>query len=261
MKKIIAALAVLVLVLGACGNQSDQAFEKDMKQGRAAIQSENYDAAVKYFNEALSIKKGDRTAEALLAQVSHVRDAASSLKNGNPDAAVKAANAVLLQKGGSGVLIKRARELKAFAEGAKQMQTASGQNSASAGENSTASSSDTQTGSSSAVSGASGTSDSSSDSSNGASSQPSSSGTSEPAAQQQAEAAVAKAAGYTLNQVYVDTTDKGTYYSIELRENHSSDSAADPDTAPSIGFFRYYKDSGRITKLDIISNQYQDVKN
>lgn len=259
MKKIIAALVVLVLVLGACGNQSDQAFEKDMKQGRAAIQSENYDAAVKYFNEALSIKKGDRTAEALLAQVSHVRDAASSLKNGNPDAAVKAANAVLLQKGGSGVLIKRARELKAFAEGAKQTQTASGQNSA--GENSTASSSDTQTGSSSAVSGASGTSDSSSDSPNGASSQPSSGVTSEPAAQQQAEAAVAKVAGYTLNQVYVDTTDKGTYYSIELRENHSGDSAADPDTAPSIGFFRYYKDSGRITKLDIISNQYQDVKN
>jgi hypothetical protein len=46
---------------------------------------------------------------------------------------------------------------------------------------------------------------------------------------------------------------------MELRENHKNDSAADPNTAPSAGFFRYYKDSGKITQLDLLSNTYKDV--
>ncbi|WKB35805.1 hypothetical protein QS257_21075 [Terrilactibacillus sp. S3-3] len=55
--------------------------------------------------------------------------------------------------------------------------------------------------------------------------------------EQQAEAAVAKAAGYSLSDIYVDTTDNGIYYSIELRENHKATGNADPLTAPAIGFF------------------------
>lgn len=78
--------------------------------------------------------------------------------------------------------------------------------------------------------------------------------------EQEAEAAVAKAAGYSLQDVYVDTTDNGIYYSIELRENHKATGNADPLTAPAIGFFRYYKDSGRITQLDIPSDEYKDIK-
>lgn len=87
------------------------------------------------------------------------------------------------------------------------------------------------------------------------------SGADSPAAdgQRQAEQAVAKAAGYARDKVYADTRDDGAYYSIELRENHSGDSATDPSTAPSIGFFRYYKADGKITKLDVITNKYKQV--
>ncbi|WP_353948828.1 hypothetical protein ABNN70_04185 [Sporolactobacillus sp. Y61] len=76
---------------------------------------------------------------------------------------------------------------------------------------------------------------------------------------QNALEAVVQAAGYTLDQVYAEVQDDGAFYSIELRENHSDDPAADPSTAPSIGFFRYDKDSGRVTKLDIVSNEYKEL--
>ncbi|GAY75489.1 hypothetical protein NBRC111894_1043 [Sporolactobacillus inulinus] len=80
------------------------------------------------------------------------------------------------------------------------------------------------------------------------------------AQQKEAELAVIQAAGYSANEVYIDTRDDGAYYSMELRENHKNDSAADPDTAPSIGFFRYYKNSGKIMQLDVLSNKYKEVK-
>lgn len=270
MKKIIATMTVLVLVLTACANQQDQSYSKYMKQGQQAISSENYAAAEKYIDKALNSKKEDQKATVLLSQLSEIKTVTQGLKSGDYETAIKAANAILVKEGGSGVLIMRARELKDFAETAQQKQLTAGQSPSSESSSQPApdsqvSSSNNSSSSSPADSSTSSGSDSAASGSNASSgsSSPQASGTStdESAGQHQAEAAVAKAAGYSLSQVYADTTDNGAYYSIELRENHSGDSATDPNTAPSIGFFRYYKNTGRITQLDIISNQYKDVKN
>ncbi|WP_100486674.1 hypothetical protein [Sporolactobacillus pectinivorans] len=270
MKKMIATITVLVLVLTACANQQDQSYGKYMKQGQQAISSENYAAAEKYIDKALSSKKDDQKATVLLSQLSEIKTVTQGLKSGDYETAIKAANAILVKKGGSGVLIMRARELKNFAETARQKQLTSGSEQSQSSESSSQPAPDSQVSSnnnssspadSSTSSGSDSVASGSNASSGSSSPQASGSGTDEPAGQHQAEATVAKAAGYSLSQVYADTTDNGAYYSIELRENHSGDSATDPNTAPSIGFFRYYKNTGRITQLDIISNQYKDVKN
>lgn len=77
--------------------------------------------------------------------------------------------------------------------------------------------------------------------------------------QKEAEEAVAKAAGWKREFVYADTFDDGDYYSIELRENHKAQGEGDPNTAPVIGYFRYYKESGKIMKMDMVSGEYEEM--
>lgn len=270
MKKILAAMTVLILLLGACGNQQNQNYDQAIKQGQKAIQSESYTSAETYFRHALDIKSADRTASAYLNQLRNFQKAVGSLKHGDPEAAIKAADMVLLEKNGSGTLIRRARTLKDFAlaeqnppqPSSAQTVTSGSDSQPTSGNASSAVSGSSESSASSAAGSTSGGTDSSSSAITASSATvQTSGGTVKLSAQKQAEAAVVKAAGYSMNKVYVDTRDSGAYYSIELRENHSGDSAADPNTAPSIGFYRYYKSTGKITVLDIVSNTYKPVTN
>jgi hypothetical protein len=250
-KTLLILFTIIALVLSGCANQEEKAYDQAMKKGQDALVSKDYDAAASYFKKALSYKKKDKKATILAAQTTNLLTAKSMMDQ--PDQAVKSLNAVILQKNGSGTLRKDARELREQVVAVNQKKTEA------------TSSSTASTGSSEAPSSSSSnTSTSSSDESSVASSSSStksspSKGSSMAATQAQAEAAVIKAAGYTPDEVYIDTTDDGTYYSMELRENHKNDSAADPNTAPSAGFFRYYKDTGKITQLDLLSNTYKDV--
>lgn len=253
MKKTLTTLfLVAILILSGCANQEEKAYDQAMKKGQAALVSKNYDAAAKYFKEALSHKKNDKKATILSAQTYNFNVARRLMDD--PDQAIKALNGVILQKSGSGILRKDARELRDQAMTLKQKKTEGASTGTSVSNSEAASSSSSSASSSGSSDGSSAASSSSSQSSSTASS-------SATVTQQQAEEAVIKAAGYTPDEVYIDTTDDGAYYSMELRENHQNDSAADPDTAPSAGFFRYYKDTGKITQLDLISNTYKEVKN
>ncbi|SFG28004.1 hypothetical protein [Sporolactobacillus nakayamae] len=252
MKKTLLILFVIAaLVLSGCANQENNAYEQAMKKGQAALVSKDYDAAASYFKKALKYKKKDKKATRLAAQTTNFLVAKSVTDH--PEQAIKALNMVILQKNGSGTLRKDARELREQVITAQQKnaeKTSSNQSSQSSSESSSGSSPDTQMSSSD---------DSSSVSSSSGSSATSSNSSGVAVSQEKAETAVIKAAGYTPDEVYVDTIDNGTYYSMELRENHTNDSAADPNTAPSAGFFRYYKESGKITQLDLLSNSYKDV--
>ncbi|MCO7127160.1 hypothetical protein NIE88_15425 [Sporolactobacillus shoreicorticis] len=256
MKKILLILAMIVaLALSGCANQENQAYDQAMKKGQAALVSKDYDAAASYFKKALSHKKKDKKATTLLTQTNNFLAAKSMMDH--PDQAIKALNPVILQKNGSGVLRKDARELRDKVMAAKK------QNAEGTSSNQTSQTSSTTSSESSSTAVASSAEDSSSSSSTSAATSGSSSSAgaaSDTVTQKQAEAAVIKAAGYTPDEVYVDTTDNGTYYSMELRENHSNDSAADPETAPSAGFFRYYKASGKVAQLDLLSNTYKEIK-
>ncbi|MCQ2009950.1 MAG: hypothetical protein ABF629_01015 [Sporolactobacillus sp.] len=257
MKKTLLVITMIVaLVLSGCANQEDQAYDQAMKKGQAALVSKDYDAAAGYFKKALSYKKKDQKATILSAQTNNFLVAKSMMDH--PDQAITSLNAVILQKNGSGALRKDARELRDKVMAAKQ-QNAEGTSSSQASQSSSSTSSES---SSTAASSSStdGSSSSSSSASSGSSSSNTSNSSGETVTQKQAEAAVIKAAGYTPDEVYVDTTDNGAYYSMELRENHTNDSAADPNTAPSAGFFRYYKSSGKVTQLDLLSNTYKEIK-
>lgn len=263
MKKLITmAVALFLIVLGACGTQQQgDSYERAMRQGMSAVRAEKYEQASSYFKSALKAKANDRKATVLLAQVSGIRNAQAALKNNSPDKAVQAAEAVLLQKNGSGLINKTARHLKEQAEqtSGQVLSDRSGSSAAESGAGSDSGSSSESSTAASVVSSGNGSGGSASHSSIASpASSKATSGRVDSA--QAAIAAVTKAAGYQPNRVYADVTDKGAYYAVELRENHSGDSAADPDTAPSIGFFRYYKQTGRITELNIITNQYKDVK-
>lgn len=261
MRKILTAVTVLILLLGACSNQQNP-YDQAMKQGQKAIESEQYASAASYYRQALKAKGVDQTALAYLNQLKNFQTAVDLLKQGNPQSAMNAANKVLMEKNGSGTLIRRARTLKDFALAEqKPSQSGTSETVPTGSDSQAASSAAGASGSAASSSASAGISDSSSSSSDVQTTVQTSGGAVKTADQKQAEAAVVKAAGYTLSQVYVATRDNGTYYSIELRENHSSNSAADPNTAPSIGFFRYYKSSGKITQLDIVSNQYKPVQN
>ncbi|MCO7175165.1 hypothetical protein ACFP7A_05665 [Sporolactobacillus kofuensis] len=254
-KTLITLFLVTALILSGCGNQEDNAYDQAMKKGQAALVSKDYERAAKYFKVALSHKKKDKKATVLATQTTDFLIAKSFMNQ--PDQAIKALNAVILQKNGSGALRKAARAMRdklIAANQKKQTQEPSASTSqVTTSDESSNSSSDSSVGN---------TDESTSTTSSTSSSQTGKSSTSSSAliTQQKAEAAVIKAAGYTPDQVYIDTTDEGAYYSMELRENHTNDSAADPDTAPSAGFFRYYKNSGKITKLDLLSNTYKSVK-
>jgi hypothetical protein len=222
-----------------------------MKKGQDALVSKDYDAAASYFKKALSYKKKDKKATILSAQTTNLLTAKSMMDQ--PDQAVKSLNAVILQKNGSGALRKDARELREQAMAANQKNTKTTSSSSASTSSSVASSSSAPN--------ASASSDESSAASSSSSTKSSPSKSSSiTVTQAQAEAAVIKAAGYTPDEVYIDTIDNGSYYSMELRENHKNDSAADPNTAPSAGFFRYYKETGEITQLDLLSNTYKEVK-
>lgn len=264
MRKVLTAVTVLILLLGACSNQQSP-YDQAMKQGQKAIQSEQYAAAEAYYRQALKAKSADRNALAYLNQLKNFQTAVDLLKQGNPQSAINAANKVLMEKNGSGTLIRRARTLKDFALAEQSPSQSGTSETVTAGSDSQAASSaggsSGSTASATSVSTSAGTSESSTSSSDVQATVQTSGGAVKTADQKQAEAAVVRAAGYTMSQVYVATRDSGVYYSIELRENHSNNSAADPNTAPSIGFFRYYKSSGKITELDIASNQYKPVPN
>ncbi|MCL1631423.1 hypothetical protein M3N64_05585 [Sporolactobacillus sp. CPB3-1] len=249
MKKVLFLLFLIsALVLTGCANQEDQAYDQAMEKGRAALVSKDYDAAQSYFKKALQYKKKDKKAAILSAQTNHFIAAKSMLDQ--PDQALKALNAVILQKNGSGTLRKDARELREQVMSAKQ-KNAEGSSSEQTAAGAATSSEPSESSNSSS---------SPSDQPSASSSDSSSENSSVSVTQEQAEAAVIKAAGHTPDEVYIDTTDNGTYYSMELRERHKNDSAADPDTAPSAGFFRYYKSSGKITQLDLLSNTYKEIK-
>jgi hypothetical protein len=269
MKKMLTAVTILVLLLSACGNQQNQSYDQAIKRGQKAIQSENYTSAETYFRQARNAKSADRTASAYLNQLVNFQKAVNSLKQGDPEAAIKAADKVLLEKNGSGTLISRTRTLKDFAlaelnpsqSGSAQSVTAGSDSQQASGDASSAvSGSSVSSASTTGVSSSGGTDSNSSTVTASSTAAQTTGGTVKPSEQKQAEAAVVKAAGYSMNQVYVDTRDSGAYYSIELRENHSGDSAADPNTAPSIGFYRYYKSTGKITVLDIVSNTYKNIE-
>ncbi|WP_010630788.1 hypothetical protein [Sporolactobacillus vineae] len=269
MKKILTAITIMALLLGACGHQQNP-YDQAIKQGQKAVQSEHYTSAQTYFRQALDAKRTDRTALAYLNQLKNFQKAVNSLKKGDPESAINAADRVLLEKNGSGTLIRRARTLKdsALAELSPSQSGSSGtvtagsdSRPASSAPASSAEASSSEPAVSTAASSSDGTESSPSSVAADAPAPAQSGGTVKSSAQKQAETAVVEAAGYSRDQVYVSTRDSGVYYSIELRESHSGDSATDPNTAPSIGFFRYYKSSGKITKLDIISNQYKPLAN
>ncbi|MFT8707776.1 MAG: hypothetical protein ABF820_00025 [Sporolactobacillus sp.] len=261
-KFILLLLVALVPLLGACNNHLGNTYDQVMKEGRQEIHDGNFAQAADYFKQALILKKGDATARALYTQANALAKGKHELKEHQFMAAIQDLNRVITQRGGSGMLIKEARTVKNRAEKMLyQPQTGSA-----------VTSSQAVTGSSSqpAASGASATSGESASASSAASAstvtvsgdsgQSGSSSTPAASAQQKAELAVAAVAGYSPDKLFFLTTDNGAYYSIELRENHNGNSAADPDTAPSLGFFRYYKSSGKIMQLDIVSNKYQEVK-
>lgn len=270
MKKVLTAITIMALLLGACGHQQNP-YDQAIKQGQKAIQSEQYTTAQSYFRQALGTKSDDRKALAYLNQLKNFQKAVDGLKQGDPESAVHAADRVLLEKNGSGTLIRRARTLKDFALAELNPSPSGSGGTVTTGSDSrpasSAAASSADTGSSKP---ADSTATGSSDETESSSSSPavdspatvqSGGGTVKSSDQKQAEAAVVRAAGYSQGQVYVSTRDSGAYYSIELRENHSGDTATDPNTAPSIGFFRYDKSSGEITKLDVISNQYKPLAN
>lgn len=245
-KTLLILFTIIALVLSGCADQGEKAYDQAMKKGQDALVSKDYDAAANYFKKALSYKKKDKKATVLSAQTTNLL-AAKALTD-QPEQAVKSLNAVILQKNGSGSLRKDARELREQVMAANQKNTGA------------TSSSSASASSSEATSSTSSVAPTSSDESSSASSTNPAKSSSMTLTQEQAEAAVIKAAGYTPDEVYIDTTDNGSYYSMELRENHKNDSAADPDTAPSAGFFRYYKDSGKIMQLDLLSNTYKEIK-
>lgn len=255
MKKIITTLILgLILTLGACGNQGNTAYNQAMKEGFDAVTTGNYDHAATAFGKALATKKEDRQATALLAHTRILKSAQESLDQGNYDKAIHSADLLINQSAAQSAVLTKAQAIKNAALQAEQGQAAASQ--VSTGDSgSGSSSSDTQSGGQAAGNSV----QSSANGSVSGSSQPSGSSMAQQVTRAEAEAAVAKAAGYSPDQVYTDTTDQAAYYSIELRENHHNDSVADPNTAPVIGFFRYYKDSGRITKLDMVSNTYKYV--
>ncbi|MFT8318164.1 MAG: hypothetical protein ABF651_07860 [Sporolactobacillus sp.] len=262
-KLILIILAALAASLGACDNQVGNAYDQAMKQGREAMQLRQYSKAEDYFVQAQKVKKGDRTSAKLLAQLKNLAQGRRALKNNQWTEAELAFNRVIIQKGGSGTLIKQARDLKNKTESARYpsgtVQSAGTDTDGSASTPASTSSSSSVTTDKGTTVNADSSANSSAQETSSASSAPSSS--SENSTQQQkAETAVAEAAGYAPDKVYFETTDNGSYYAIELRENHSGDSAADPDTAPTIGFFRYYKADGRIAQLDIVTNKYKEIK-
>ncbi|RYM04642.1 hypothetical protein EWH99_09535 [Sporolactobacillus sp. THM7-7] len=277
MKKLVTAIMLIALILSGCGNRESE-YDQAMKQGRDAIASENLDQAADSFHKALKIKKEDEKALELLSHTQAVQTARRLMDQKAYDEAVKAADVVINQSNVSDKLRENARTIKKEAA-AKQKQQASEQTKVPAlasegtsksGESASSDASDaSQTIAESADQSTESDGESSASAEIGAESTPSQSSGAEDSssvsvtkndAQRQAESAVVKAAGLTMQDVYVYTVDNGSYYSIEMRENHKADSAADPNTAPSVGFYRYYKDTGRITKLDIPSNTYKEVK-
>lgn len=262
-KLLILLLAALVLALAACDNDISNTYDQVMKEGRTAIHQGNYAKAAVFFEQAQKIKKGDSTAHALYIQTRYLVLGKKEMKRDRFANAIRDLNHVLMQKGGSGMLIKEARKIKQQAE-AEQTGQAAGfseegsQQSVASSSGTAASSAVSQTTSVTTIQAGASTQSGSSERASDSSTQTASSQVS--SIQEKAEIAVAQVAGYTPNKVYFLTKDNGTYYSIELRENNSGNSAADPETAPSIGFFRYYKATGKIMQLDLISNKYQEVK-
>ncbi|GGL48875.1 hypothetical protein [Sporolactobacillus putidus] len=258
MKKIITAVLLMTLLLSACGSQGSAAYNQAMKEGFDAVTAGNYDQAVTAFEKALADKKADRRATALLEETRVLKSAEESLNKGNWNKAIYSADTVINQTNVDQTVLTKAQTIKNEALKEKQGQAAQNRASQPAADGSSGSDSgssvqgDGQTAGNSGQPGSSGSSTVSGSSQSGS--------TVQQATQKEAEMAVVKAAGYSLDQVYTDTTDNGAYYSIELRENHKNDSAADPNTAPAIGFFRYYKATGKIAQLDLISNQYKDIK-
>ncbi|WP_332238088.1 hypothetical protein [Sporolactobacillus sp. KGMB 08714] len=258
MKKIMTAVILTaMLMLAACGSGADTAYNQAMKEGLNAVTAGNYDHAATAFETALADKKADKQATALLAETQALKSAEASLKKGDLSGAIDSAGRLINRPAVDHAVLTQAQEIRdrALKNGQKETgstaaiklqpaaESVSGSSGTSAGGQAGASAAQSaDSGGSSAVSG---------------SSQPGSSV--HTVTQAEAEAAVIKAAGYSPDQVYIDTTNDGAYYSIELRENHQNDSAADPNTAPAIGFFRYYKASGKIAKLDMISNTYKYV--
>lgn len=261
MKKLVLIILVaLAASLGACDNHIGNAYDQAMKQGREAMQLRQYSKAEDYFEQAQKIKKGDQTSKKLLVQLTNLVKGRHALKNNQLTEAELAFNRVITQKGGSGALIKQARGLKNKTEVGLYPNTETQADGSDTGTNSASQGSASVSSSASSVTTDKGTVHAAVADDSSAQATSSSASSSTEALQQKAETAVAEAAGYTLDKVYFETTDNGTYYAIELRENHSSDSAADPDTAPTIGFYRYYKSSGRIAQLDIVTNKYQEIK-
>ncbi|MFX3617775.1 MAG: hypothetical protein ACE3JK_09615 [Sporolactobacillus sp.] len=261
-KLILIILAALAASLGACDNQIGNAYDQAMKQGREAMQLQQYSKAEDYFVQAQKVKKGDRTSAKLLAQLKNLVQGRRALKNNQWTEAELAFNRVIIQKGGSGTLIKQARDLKNKTESARYPRRTvqnTGTDTGSAPAPASTSSSSSVTTDKGTTVNAGSSANSSAQETSSAPSTPSSSSENS-TLQQKAETAVAEAAGYAPDKVYYETTDNGSYYAIELRENHSGDSATDPDTAPTIGFFRYYKADGRIAQLDIVTNKYKEIK-
>lgn len=257
MKKVMTAVILTaILMLAACGSGTNTAYNQAMKEGLNAVTAGNYDHAATAFETALADKKADKQATALLAETQALKSAEASMKKGDLIGAIDSAGQLIDRPSVDHAVLIQAQEIKDRALKDEQAtgstaaikpqpaaESVSGSSGTSAGGQAGASAAQSaDSGGSSAVSG---------------SSQPGSSV--HTVTQAEAEAAVIKAAGYSPDQVYIDTMNDGAYYSIELRENHQNDSAADPNTAPAIGFFRYYKASGKIAKLDMISNTYKYV--
>ncbi|QAA23825.1 hypothetical protein [Sporolactobacillus terrae] len=256
-KTLLALFIIVVLVLGGCANQEDKAYDQEMEKGQAALVSKDYDAAASAFKKALTHKEKDHQATLLLAQTNNFIHAKRSINQ--PAQTKKLLNLVINQEKGSAVLKKDAIALK---KQVVTMREGSVTTASAASSSMSSSEAFSEESSSSAVNYSDETAPpSAAPSSSGSKASRSSSSTTEVQAQQkEAELAVIQAAGYSPNKVYIDTRDDGAYYSMELRENHKNDSAADSDTAPSIGFFRYYKNSGKVMQLDVLSNKYKEVK-
>lgn len=108
-KKIIMFLVLLLLV--ACGNPSEEAYNSAIQKGLDVIASENYEKAEAYFELALEEKPEDKKATAYLNQTEAYNRAKKAMDSNDLKTAEEEAKKVVKIKNGSKSLSGKAMEI------------------------------------------------------------------------------------------------------------------------------------------------------
>lgn len=98
---------IFIIILTGCSNQE---YDSAMENGKTAIDNEEYEKALSFFEQALEEKPDDQVAKTFFDQTRNTIAAAKLFNDGNFDEAIQALNEVLEHDDGSAVLLERAKK-------------------------------------------------------------------------------------------------------------------------------------------------------